>query len=1266
MKVIDNFTKQYNVSKTLKCRLIPIGKTMENFQLNERLDKETNLNESVSNVKKYIMECLCNENDYLLSQPNQLSHLHEYSELYYDEERDNNKLQKCEEELRKEIVSFLSPIKKKLKMRKEFLTEFLPNVIGDDSKKEEILALSNYTTFFGDYLTNCDNMYSSEESSTAIANRCIGDNLPKFMDNMTIYENVISNLPSEYVNALRENFVGIYNVNIDDMFTLDYYNCVLSQSGIDSYNMLIGGYVDESGSKIRGINEYISMHNAQKNGIRIPLMKALYKQIGSHNDVKSFLPLSFKDDKELLDAVYNYFNLDSEKDNVCSYFNAIKNISAIIANIKNYELDKIYVSNNVNIRNLSGGMLGKWNSFEQLWNKKYDDEKKPKKVKSIEKYEDKRKKEFKKVQSFSLNELQELIINYNDNHNHIPSVIDYYINKLQTLIGKVNHCYAKSKETLTIANKKLLKCDDNRIAKIKNLLDSVKDIEKFLRILQGTGKESTKDELFYGDYYENFNHIKAVDPLYNKVRNYITSKPYSKNKIKLSFDNPQFLEGWQNSLESQRSSQLFMKDGMYYLGVMDKNSRKEFKKPYNLPVDKDDKFTKIEYSQIAQPGKQIQNLMVIDGKTVKKNGKRNEEGINEVLEELKNTYLPADINKIRKKGSYKTTSKDFNQTDLIMYLEYYIERVREYYSQYNFEFKKATEYHSFVEFVDDVNRQAYQINMRDVSYKQVMQLVDEGKLYLFQLYNKDFSPHSKGKKDLHTLYFQMLFDKRNLTDVVYKLLGGAEMFYRPASIRKEDRVIHPKNQEIRKRTKEEYVAAKGGKGNLTPEERKQCFSLYKYDIIKNKRFTEGQFFLHFAISLNCQEADYKFLNYEVRNLLKTSNKTNIIGINRGERNLIYVTVIDSEGNIKEQENFNIITHSYNGLTYNVNYQDKLDKKEKNREQARENWTTLESIKELKEGYLSQVIYKICKLIVKYDAIVVMENLNSKFKNSRVRIEKQIYQKFENMLINKLNYYVDKDTDIDKCGGLLNAYQLTNKADTTTSSGSQNGIIFFVNPGYITNVDPTTGFISMINPKYENIKQVHSFIENIDDIRYNKDKDYFEFDIDFKKFPVKFQGGQSEWTVCTFGERLKYINNPLPGQKSYETLSMTSEFKELFDDCHIKYEDGNVKDSLLCIDSKPLLQRFMELLKLTLQISNVVYDRDYIISPVLNNNNEFYCSKSYITDTNANIPCCVDSNGSYNLARKGLIFLNRIKEAKDVTEVSTYISNEEWLDYIQNN
>lgn len=75
-------------------------------------------------------------------------------------------------------------------------------------------------------------------------------------------------------------------------------------------------------------------------------------------------------------------------------------------------------------------------------------------------------------------------------------------------------------------------------------------------------------------------------------------------------------------------------------------------------------------------------------------------------------------------------------------------------------------------------------------------LVDEGKIYLFQLYNKDFSPHSKGTPNLHTLYFKMLFDERNLEDVVYRLNGEAEMFYRPASI-KYDKPTHPKNTPIK-------------------------------------------------------------------------------------------------------------------------------------------------------------------------------------------------------------------------------------------------------------------------------------------------------------------------------------------------------------------------------------------------------------------------------------------------------------------------------------
>lgn len=65
-----------------------------------------------------------------------------------------------------------------------------------------------------------------------------------------------------------------------------------------------------------------------------------------------------------------------------------------------------------------------------------------------------------------------------------------------------------------------------------------------------------------------------------------------------------------------------------------------------------------------------------------------------------------------------------------------------------------------------------------VSVSYINQLVEEGKMYLFQIYNKDFSEYSKGTPNMHTLYWKALFDERNLADVVYKLNGQAEMFYR--------------------------------------------------------------------------------------------------------------------------------------------------------------------------------------------------------------------------------------------------------------------------------------------------------------------------------------------------------------------------------------------------------------------------------------------------------------------------------------------------------
>lgn len=86
--------------------------------------------------------------------------------------------------------------------------------------------------------------------------------------------------------------------------------------------------------------------------------------------------------------------------------------------------------------------------------------------------------------------------------------------------------------------------------------------------------------------------------------------------------------------------------------------------------------------------------------------------------------------------------------------------------------------------------------------------------------------------------------------------------------------------------------------------------------------------------MNCNQPDHYWLNNSVRELLKKSNKNNIIGIDRGERNLIYVTIINSDGVIVDQINFNIIENSYNGKKYKTDYQKSLTlekKKDKRQE-----------------------------------------------------------------------------------------------------------------------------------------------------------------------------------------------------------------------------------------------------------------------------------------------------------------------------------------------
>lgn len=681
---------------------------------------------------------------------------------------------------------------------------------------------------------------------------------------------------------------------------------------------------------------------------------------------------------------------------------------------------------------------------------------------------------------------------------------------------------------------------------------------------------------------------------------------------------------------------MLLKDGQYYFAIIN-----DKKSPFdNIPdeyVEDRDYYKKMIYKQIPNAAKYI------SGKNIK----------NPPLEIL-------EILKKRKKDSKSLTEDeknrfiDYVKTDFLVNYEPIIDKNGNRY--FDFKFKNAEEYPTLEDFFEDVNRQAYSIRFEKISTRYINELVENGQIYLFRIYSKDFSEYSKGNKNLHTMYFEALFDEDNLENQIMKLNGGAEFFIRPASISKDKLIVHNKGQKL---------------DNKNPLNSKKQ-SVFNYDLIKDKRFTEDQYMLHVSIDINknAMEAEnVQTINERVRKELKECDDNYIIGIDRGERNLIYICVINGNGEIVEQMSLNNIINEYNSVQHTTDYHKLLSKCEAERDKQRKSWKSIENIKELKDGYLSQVVHKICQLVEKYDAIIAMEDLNRGFVRNRLKFEKQVYQKFEKKLIDKLNYMVDKNKQEMENGGILKGYQLANSFNKDSSF--QNGFVFYV-PAWLTSkIDPTTGFVDFLKPKYVSVNESCEWINRFNSIKYDKSIDMFRFDIDYSNFTRADIDYKKKWTFYSNGDRIEEFRNPDTNNKNdYKVIKLSEEIKKLLESYNISYIGGDdIIPAIKCISDKGFWVNFIRYIKLTLQMRNNITgktDVDYIISPVMNNMGNFYDSRQYDNEDSSLLPQNADANGAYNIARKALWAIDRIKEAEDdeLKNVKIAISNKEWIEYAQ--
>lgn len=1214
-------------------------------------------------------------------------------EKYKKNDKDNrDKLDLVEKSKRGEIAKLLSADDNfKSMFEAKLITQLLPvyveqNYIGEDKEKalETIALFKGFTTYFTDYFNIRKNMFKENGGASSICYRIVNVNASIFYDNLKTFMCIKEKAETEIALIEEELTELLDSWRLEHIFSEDYYNELLAQKGIDYYNQICGD-----------VNKHMNLY-CQQNKLKANVFKMtkLQKQIMGISEKAFEIPPMYQNDEEVY-AAFNGFISRLEE------VKLIDRLGNVLQNSNIYDTAKIYINARC-YTNVSSYVYGGWgvieSAIERYWYNTIAG-KGQSKAKKIEKA--------KKDNKFmSVKELDSIVSDYEPDYFNASNMDDDnsgrafsghgvlgYFNKMSKLLANM------SLHTITYDSGDSLIENKETALNIKKDLDDIMSIYHWLQTFI-IDEVVEKDNAFYAELEDIYYELENVVTLYDRIRNYVTRKPYSTQKFKLNFASPTLASGWSRSKEFDNNAIILLRNNKYYIAIFNVNNKPDKQiikgsEEQRLSTD----YKKMVYNLLPGPNKMLPWVFIKSN-----TGKRDYNPSSYILEGYeKNRH-------IKSSGNF-----DINYChDLIDYYKACINKHPEW-KNYGFKFNETTQYNDIGQFYKDVEKQGYSISWAYISEADINRLDEEGKIYLFEIYNKDLSSHSTGKDNLHTMYLKNIFSEDNLKNICIELNGNAELFYRKSSMKRN--ITHKKDTVLVNKT---YINEAGVRVSLTDEDYIKVYNYYNndyvidvekdkklveilerighrknpIDIIKDKRYTEDKYFLHFPITIN-YGVDDENINAKMIEYIAKHNNMNVIGIDRGERNLIYISVINNKGNIIEQKSFNLVN--------NYDYKNKLKNMEKTRDNARKNWQEIGKIKDVKNGYLSGVISKIARMVVDYNAIIVMEDLNRGFKRGRFKVERQVYQKFENMLISKLNYLVFKEKKADENGGILKGYQLTYLPKSALQIGKQCGCIFYVPAAYTSKIDPATGFINIFDfKKYSGsainakVKDKKEFLMSMNSIRYVNEgsaeyekighRQLFAFSFDYNNFKTyNVSIPVNEWTTYTYGERIKKLYKDGRWSGS-EVLNLTEDLIELMEQYGIEYKDGHdIREDISHMDemrNADFICNLFEKFKYTVQLRNSKSeaegdDYDRLVSPVLNSHNGFFDSSDYkeneksddIIDDKQIMPKDADANGAYCIALKGLYEINKIKENwsddKKLKESELYIGVTEWLDYIQN-
>lgn len=1177
----------------------------------------------------------------------------------------------------------------------------------------------SYWVLLSQFLTNRENYYEfDKEQDTAVATRIVSDLLPTFCLNASQYQRMQEEYDAVYgclqslgvVMQIKNPSTGIMET-IDafdaSIYDINSFSIYINQKGIERYNAVRAKN-----------NELINLYNqnyGKKKECKLKPFAKLHKQIGckaSSTVERVVINRDWNESKQednegtSLEAVLKTV---IERTNEMLVSKDVNYSEPHLANLLHYLKERenwegIYVSN-IALRIISSHYFEDWFSLQNLLLRE----------KSVGSYNPQKEinEQFKLNASVELAPVFQALDKMDYAHvfkgyvyEEYADILDPCLSTSKNLVNlicfdvcdviekDVNKSIKKVYEIMEGKHEDgLFKKEDN-IDTIRNLMDSLLYVIHFIKFFF-VRLDKIKGEPYDTELLQIVNFLLDRDVAdwfgwYGAVRNYIQRLPQDEvksNKLKLNFNSSSLLRGWSVGEEQKKLSMILKNEGMYYLCILknEKNSKNQVYGDYEDNPFEDNPF----YNKDGLAQRMIMrnlSFRTLTGKVYKK--------------------------KFGHKYSEESTDEQAIANAKQLIKEQFIQKYPKLKAIVE---KSHTSKSSFTKDVNAVLSNYVQCSYIPVDWELVKQYADEGKLYVFKIFSKDYNPKVTGKKDLQTIYWEDVLNG----DSLHQLAANGEIFRRESlSQAKHKPFVHKEGSVlVNKRDKDgnvipgkiyqivyailnhlplttpegdewkmEAFEASFKKAQWLIDNERIIQKTARYAIKKDARFYgDDKYFLHNPLYMNSESSTYRNIDaayYEYNAIIQEwmhedDVQPYFIGIDRGEKNLIYYCKIDWLGNIESCNNYNII----NGY----DYLEKLKDRAEARLDAKRDWKQQESIKNLKIGYISQVVHRLVEDAVILNgeevkpAYIVLEKLSREMKGSRRKIDFQVYQKIELALAKKLGFYVHKDVEEGLPGSIKKPLQLVPPVNTFDQIDKKDsfGIMLYTRPNYTSVTDPATGWRQTIYITNGNSDEIlEQIVNTFDDIFFDGTDYVFTYTENNASHPWSLFSSVNGKSL----DRFEY-NNKTKGHDAYDIVKVLNGLFEDFDKSQsLLVQMRNGKELKKVEENRTAYESLRKAIKMIQQIRNTGNDKkddNFLLSPVRMEDGRHFDTRKRSEYENQNLQkiADADANGAYNIARKGLImdahYRYWVKQGRPTikkkvknktTESSTlslYVSDREW-------